>query len=147
MKSARLLLIMAAMLPLASRMPAQTLDVLHAFTVPNPTNSDGVYPLTVLVLSGGTLYGAASGGGTNNLGTVFSVGTDGSAFTVLHTFNGTNFANAEGARPQGSLILSGNTLYGTCLLYTSTENFSGTGQFKINFVRRHRHDAVLRVCH
>ena len=104
---------MAAMLPLASRMPAQTLDVLHAFTVPNPTNSDGVYPLTVLVLSGGTLYGAASGGGTNNLGTVFSVGTDGSAFTVLHTFNGTNFANAEGARPQGSLILSGNTLYGT----------------------------------
>ncbi len=72
-----------------------------------------MYPLTDLALAGGTLYGAASEGGTNNLGTIFSVGTDGSAFTVLHTFTGTNLANAEGARPQGSLILSGGVLYAT----------------------------------
>src|SRR5580698_1527215 len=109
MKPARILLIIAAFLPVipASRTSAQTLSVLHAFTVPNPTNTDGVYPLTDLVLSGGTLYGAASGGGTNDLGTIFSIGTDGSAFTVLHTFNGTNLANTEGARPECSLILSG----------------------------------------
>ena len=105
---------MAAFLPVihASRTLAQTLNVLHAFTVPNPTNTDGVYPLSDLVLSGGTLYGAASGGGTNNLGTIFSVGTDGSAFTVVYTFSGTNLANTEGARPECSLILSGDTLYG-----------------------------------
>src|SRR5580692_4491314 len=115
MKPARIFLIMAAFLPViyASQTRAQTLNVLHAFTVPNPTNTDGVYPLTGLVLSGNTLYGAASGGGTNNLGTIFSVGTDGSAFTVLHTFSGTNFTNLEGARPECSLILSGDILYGT----------------------------------
>jgi uncharacterized repeat protein (TIGR03803 family) len=112
MKPVQILLIMVALLP-ASRMTAQVLNVLHAFTVPNPTNLDGVYPLTGLVLSGSTLFGAASGGGTNDLGTIFSVRTNGSAFTVLHTFSGTNSANLEGTRPQGSLILWGDTLYGT----------------------------------
>ena len=35
-------------------------------------------------------------------------------FTNLH-----NFTGLDGAEPHAGLILSGNTLYGTCLLYTS----------------------------
>jgi uncharacterized repeat protein (TIGR03803 family) len=105
--------------------PAQILNVLHTFSGNTYSNLDGAGPATSLLLSGNTLYGAAGGGangsGTNNSGTVFSTGTDGSAFTVLHTFGGvTNSGafppvalNADGADPQGTLILSGDTLYGT----------------------------------
>ncbi len=39
-----------------------------------------------LILSGNTLYGTTYGGGTNGNGTVFAVNTDGTGFTVLHTF-------------------------------------------------------------
>jgi uncharacterized repeat protein (TIGR03803 family) len=77
---------------------------LHSF-VPN---SDGMYPLGRLVLSGNTLYGTANGGGGFSNGTMFAVSTDGSGFTNLHNFAG----NSDGARPSGELILSGNTLYG-----------------------------------
>ena len=73
------------------------------------TNSDGAFPEAGLVLSGKTLYGTASGGGTFGIGTVFRVNTDGSGFTNLHTFtNGT-----DGSVPEAGLVLSGNTLYGT----------------------------------
>ena len=50
--------------------------------------SDGAGPYAGLVLSGNTLYGTADVGGTSDEGTVFSVNTDGSGFTVLHTFSG-----------------------------------------------------------
>jgi uncharacterized repeat protein (TIGR03803 family) len=73
----------------------------------NFTNSDGAY-LFGLFLSGNTLYGTANAGGTNGYGTVFAVNTDGTGFTTLHNFNG-----GDGAGPQASPILSGNTLYGT----------------------------------
>src|SRR5208282_2493149 len=103
---------------------AQTLTVLHAFTTDNAssTNLDGAYPEAGLVLSSNILYGTASDGGSNNLGTVFSVATDGSGYTVLHTFARTNLVNVEGARPVGTLVLSGNTLYGAA-------NVGGTNGF------------------
>jgi uncharacterized repeat protein (TIGR03803 family) len=95
--------------------------ILHSFSAPsgtsgvyqNGTNSDGVYPLDGLILSGNTLYGTTSGAGTNGNGTVFAVNTNGTGFTVLHTFTGANPSNSDGASPQARLILSGNTLYGT----------------------------------
>lgn len=98
----------------SQRLLAQTFSVLHAFTADNvsSTNLDGAYPQAGLVLAGNTLYGTASAGGTNKLGTVFSIATDGSAFAVLHTFAGTNLVNAEGAAPKGTLAFSGNILYG-----------------------------------
>ncbi|MGA3268400.1 MAG: choice-of-anchor tandem repeat GloVer-containing protein [Verrucomicrobiota bacterium] len=98
----------------AARLTAQTLAVLHAFTPDNAMtmNLDGAYPEAGLVLSSNTLYGTANVGGSNNLGTVFSVATDGSGFTVLHAFAGTNVVNVEGAHPVGTLVWSGNTLYG-----------------------------------
>lgn len=85
---------------------------LHTFTGatgPNLTNNDGIFPETGLVLSGNTLYGTASQGGSAGHGTLFSVNTDGTGFTVLHTFTG----GSDGASPHGDLILANNTLYGT----------------------------------
>jgi uncharacterized repeat protein (TIGR03803 family) len=94
---------------------------LHYFTAttgayPNVTNSDGAFPNAGLILSGNTLYGIASSGGTNGNGTVFAVNTDGTGFTIAHIFTATSgpySTNSDGALPQGGLILSGNILYGT----------------------------------
>src|ERR1039457_4216666 len=80
------------------------------------TNSDGYNPVASLVLSGNTLYGTASAGGTNGCGTVFAINTNGTSFTNLHSFTATSgslLTNSDGATPVASLVLSGNTLYGT----------------------------------
>jgi uncharacterized repeat protein (TIGR03803 family) len=76
---------------------------LHSFT----GAGDGASPLTGLIISGGTLYGAAQSGGTLGKGTVFKLNTNGTAFTTLY-----NFGGSDGFSPSASLILSGNTLYG-----------------------------------
>ncbi len=79
---------------------------LHAF---NFGTTDGYLPQGGLVLSGSTLYGTSSGGGSNYSGTVFQINTDGSGFKLLFNFN----SSITGGSPQGDLILSGDTLYGT----------------------------------
>jgi uncharacterized repeat protein (TIGR03803 family)/YD repeat-containing protein len=84
---------------------------LHSFTElsgTNSANSDGAYPLATLFLLGNTLYGTAQRGGTVGNGAVFTVNTDGSDFTTLHSF-----ASSEGRFPEAGLILSGSTFYGT----------------------------------
>jgi uncharacterized repeat protein (TIGR03803 family) len=63
-----------------------------------------------LVLDGSTLYGMTTKGGQNNKGVVFSIGTDGSKFAILHSFGSTS---NDGTLPYGSLMLNGTTLYGT----------------------------------
>jgi uncharacterized repeat protein (TIGR03803 family) len=73
------------------------------------TGSDGISPQAGLILSGNTLYGTASGGGNFDAGTIFAVNTDGTGFKTLYDFAGGN----DGASPSCSLILIGNTLYGT----------------------------------
>ena len=88
---------------------------LHSFT----GGSDGGLPSAGLILSGDTLYGIASAGSISHNGTVFSVKTDGTGLTTLHSFTTmrTNsvgvYTNSEGVGPYAQLILSGNTLYGT----------------------------------
>jgi uncharacterized repeat protein (TIGR03803 family) len=72
------------------------------------TNGDGASPQAALVLSGNTLYGTASGGGSGGGGTVFKLGTNGLGFAVLH-----NFTNSDGSGPSAELMLSGGMLYGT----------------------------------
>ena len=72
-------------------------------------NSDGIRPYGGLILSGNTLYGTARSGGTSGYGTVFSINTDGTGFTTLHSFADPYFG------PVAGLILSGNTLYGTTI--------------------------------
>ncbi len=97
---------------LAGRVTAQTFTNLHSFAAVNravSTNSDGAYPEAGLILSGTTFYGTASQGGSSGWGTVFKVNTNGTGFTILHSF--TN--GSDGASPYGGLVLSGNTLYGT----------------------------------
>ena len=50
--------------------------------------------------------------GFNNYGTVFAVNTDGTSFTSF-SFPSIGLAAKDGTDPEGSLILSDNTLYGT----------------------------------
>ena len=93
----------------AGRVTAQTFKTLHSFM----TESDGATPFAGLILSGNSLYGAASYGGSSSKGTVFRVNTDGTGFVNLHSFTATPgplFTNSDGALPQAGLILSGNTL-------------------------------------
>jgi uncharacterized repeat protein (TIGR03803 family) len=86
---------------------------LYSFTATsNGTNIDGGFPGSFggdLTLSGGTLYGPALLGGSSGKGTVFTINTDGTGFTTLHSFSG----GAGGSGPTGGLLLSGNMLYGT----------------------------------
>lgn len=78
---------------------------LHSF-VPG---SDGANPDAGLFLVNGDLYGTTQLGGSPGYGTVFQVNTTGTSFTNLHTFTDVN----DGGHPYSSVILSGNTLYGT----------------------------------
>jgi len=92
--------------------------------------TDGRQPVGALLLSGDTLYGAMSvnGGGAN--GTIFSLKTNGSNFSVLHTFSyNPNGTNNDGASPLGGLALSANRLYGTAG-YAATHN--GGNVFALN---------------
>jgi len=103
---------------------------LHTFTATsgsNSTNSDGANPYTGLILSGNTLYGTASGGGTNGNGTVFAVTANGTGFRTLYHFSatsGSNPTNSDGASPRSGLILSGSILYG--MAFSGGTNGNGT---------------------
>ncbi len=82
----------------------------------NATNSGGASPSALLALFGSTVFGTATAGGASANGTVFSVNTNGSSFSVLHDFtllDSVTGTNADGAAPWGGLILSGDRLYGT----------------------------------
>ena len=73
-------------------------------------DNDGAWPYAALTLSGSTLFGTTNVGGDSNSGTVFSINTDGSNFTLLHEFAG---GDNDGAVPHAGLTLSGSTLFGT----------------------------------
>jgi uncharacterized repeat protein (TIGR03803 family) len=88
---------------------------LYSFT----GGDDGANPRAGLILSGNTLYGTTSDRGSGGDGTAFKVNTDGAGFTTLYSFTGGD----DGRFPRDSLVLSGNTLYGT----TSYGGSSGAG--------------------
>ncbi len=118
---------------LASQLPAQTFKTLYSFTeevyvgtpeVPYPTNSDGATRTGELILSGNSLYGAANRDGSSGGGTIFAVNTDGTAFTVLHSFTdvvGSAGLNSDGFWPNG-LALSGSIPYGTAFYGGDSKN-------------------------
>ncbi len=95
---------------------------LYSFT----NGVDGSTPFAALTLSGGTLYGTASSGGTNSpgWGTVFKLNTDGTGFTNLYDFAQGN----GGTMPKAGLVLSGSTLYGTT---PDTGGYTGGTVFKL----------------
>lgn len=106
-----------------------TLSTLRSFAAVDPhtaSNSGGASPTGALTMVGNVLYGAAPAGGPYGNGTVFSVSTTGTGFTVLRDFSvldaGTG-GNPDGARPFGGVVPSGGKLYGT----TSAGGLGGSG--------------------
>ncbi len=87
---------------------------------------DGATPYGGLVLSGGTLFGTTSGGGTNNAGTIFKINTNGSGYAILR-----HCSSATGSAPWSGLALVRNTLYGTTTAGGVPPDNFGT-VFKIN---------------
>ncbi|MCK5630203.1 MAG: hypothetical protein KAI26_06280, partial [Nanoarchaeota archaeon] len=81
-------------------------SLLHEFT---GGVNDGKLPYDSLILDSGKLYGMTYSGGDSDYGTVFSIGTDGAGFSLLHEFTG---GVNGGMYPRGSLILDSGTFYG-----------------------------------
>jgi len=76
--------------------------------------ADGALPLGGLIAVGTELYGTTSAGGSGSAcyggcGTVFELGTDGSAEKVLYAFSG----GKDGALPAAGLVSLGGSFYGT----------------------------------
>lgn len=95
--------------------------VLRSFT---QDPADGAQPWAgSLAFDGGvTLYGTTFGGGANDVGTVFSMRTDGSGFAILHSFD----EDADGYLPHASVLLAqGTTLWGTTF-YGGPDVLGGT---------------------
>lgn len=81
----------------------------------NFTGTDGGDPYgnsLTFSITGDTLFGMTSGGGTEQSGTIFSINKNGSGYAVMHDFSN----GPGGIYPSASLTLSGNTLYGTAYL-------------------------------
>lgn len=114
---------------------------IHSFTAtvgyePFARNSDGAHPVAGLILSGNRLYGTAEYGGSGGNGTVFALNTDGTGFRTVHSFPAGapesafgNYTNIGGIRPNGGVILSGDTLYGTAV---GGGKFARGTVFKVN---------------
>jgi uncharacterized repeat protein (TIGR03803 family) len=97
--------------------------ILHNFTTPfyitYAINSDGIFPASKMIFSGGTLYGTAEQGGLTSGGAVYAVNTnDPGSFRIVYYFTspvGAAATNSDGAFPFARLVLSGSTLYGTTI--------------------------------
>jgi len=101
------LLVLAAVLPIAQTASAQTFHLLYQFK----SGRDGSIPSASLILDAqGNLYGTTMIDGAYSYGTVFKISPQGKE-TVLHSFTGTG---GDGANPMAPLIrdAAGN-LYGT----------------------------------
>lgn len=94
-------------------------STLHNFSALDPltgTNVDGATPCAGVIVCGERLYGTTALGGAGGQGVVFSIGTNGANFTVLHSFSALDpntATNDDGAIPYGGLVLAGDALYGT----------------------------------
>ncbi len=88
--------------------PDGTRTILHSFS---GSLVDGATPVGSLTMDGaGNIYGATSGGGPTDLGSVFKLSVDGT-HTVLHRFEG---GPTDGSYPSGGLTIdSAGNLYGT----------------------------------
>ena len=91
---------------------AQTYTVLHRFTF-----DDGAYPVAgVTIDSAGNLYGTASSGGSQGVGTVFRMARSGSgwSFHLLYSFYGWTEQTTDGSGPYSRVVIgSDGVLYGT----------------------------------
>lgn len=79
-------------------------QVLHEFL---QTGTNGSSPVGGVRLVNGRLMGMTQSGGANARGTLFSLNTDGSSYTVHHAFDLLN-----GSTPLGDVLQVGNKVYG-----------------------------------
>jgi uncharacterized repeat protein (TIGR03803 family) len=95
--------------------------VLHGFT----TTWDAGEPFGGLMLCSNVFYGTAVAGNSSsgNYGIVFQINPDGSGFTNIYNFSG----GSDGAGPGTTLVLDGNTFYGTADLGGSAFSTAGEG--------------------
>ena len=76
--------------------------------------ADGLSPFATPILISNVLYGTTLRGGTNGVdnggyGSIYSIHTDGTCETNLHSFDSDNY---DGALPEASLVTDGSVLYG-----------------------------------
>ncbi len=106
--------IAAPILPtlLAPAAEAQTYTVLHRFT-----GGDGAYPVAgVTIDKAGNLYGTASAGGSQNMGTIFRLEQSSGnwSFRMLYAFQGLSEQTTDGGGPYSRPVIGPDgTLYGT----------------------------------
>jgi uncharacterized repeat protein (TIGR03803 family) len=100
---------------------------LHTFT---GTPADGSFPNGLIEAANGALYGTTQTGGSNNLGTIFTIGKDGSNYSVLYHFQA---SGGGGHYPTAPLVQAsdgafyGNTLFGGDLGVGTIFRLSGAG--------------------
>ena len=98
-----------------------------------PNATDGGGAVGELVICSNTLYGTTTGGGSNGVGTIFAINTDGSGYEVLHSFSGfQGNPDDDGCLPYGGLVVSNGVLYGTTYGYDSSTTFPYGSVFRMN---------------
>ncbi len=86
-----------------SRCNGQSYQILHNFA-----DADGAHPgYGNLVVGGTNLYGTTCIGGGFGYGVIFRIDPQGSNYTMLKEFRGT-----DGADPQGTIVLAGTNFFG-----------------------------------
>jgi uncharacterized repeat protein (TIGR03803 family) len=101
-----------------------TNKILKSFT---GLNGDGANPSCKLILGfDGWLYGTTYNGGSNNVGVLFKLQTNGTSFTILHTFS---TASTDSANPFAGVIQGTNGL-----LFGVSSNGAASG-----------HGAIFRI--
>jgi uncharacterized repeat protein (TIGR03803 family) len=104
---ARCFIILCAAIGFSGIAGAQTnFSLLHSFA---GGTGDGENPYGGLISAGSALYGMTYEGGSDDMGTVFSIGTNGTGFSLLHSFAG---GGSDGGYPCNDLARNGATLYG-----------------------------------
>ncbi len=91
-------------------------NILHTFGL---QTGDGEIPLGGLLSDGSRLYGTTAYGGEAYYGTVFSLNSDGSDYSILHSFA---LFTGDGMSPGAGLVSDGTRLYGTT-------TYGGAGYF------------------
>ncbi len=99
--------------------------LLHTFDQDDKNN--GGRPRGSFLFVGNKLYGMTELGGTTNKGTIFEIETNGSNFSILHSFN--QYDPNNGNRPYANhkLILAGNRLFGMTRYGGSPSGLTGDG--------------------
>lgn len=88
--------------------------VVHEFTEDlNGERPDGAFPGEIIV-DGNTIYGVTGEGGTEEAGAIYKINTDGTGYSVLHSFEEDVFGEyPRGGFPRSAMAISGTTLVGT----------------------------------